>query len=166
MKGIDILLQAMALLMEEGIGAHLTVVGRGGLEEWAKGFVEKRGLGSNVAMLGNVPDDALNSLYASSDCVVIPSRSESIPLVFSEALGFDREMIVADVGDLGGLGRRYGVAEVIPPEDPVSLKEAMKKRVLQNREGPKTGSGEKRAELKRLFDMGASVERFLADYPS
>ena len=65
----------------------------------------------------------------SSDCVVIPSRSESIPLVFSEALRFDRELIVSDVGDMGTLGRQYGVAWVIPPEDPMALRAAMKKRV-------------------------------------
>ena len=57
------------------------------------------------------------SLYESSDCVVIPSRSESIPLVFSEALNFDKELIVTDVGDMGMLGRQYGVAWVVPPED-------------------------------------------------
>ena len=68
-------------------------------------------------MDGNVSDETLASLYESSDCVVIPSRSESIPLVFSEALRFDKELIVTDVGDMGMLGRQYGVAWVIPPED-------------------------------------------------
>ncbi len=150
-KGIDILLQAMVLLGEERIDAHLTVVGRGGLEEWARGFIEKRGLGPNVTMLGNVPDNALISLYASFDCVVIPSRSESIPLVFSEALSFDMEMIVADVGDLGRLSQRYGVADVIPPEDPVSLKEAMKKRIFQKREGPKAGDALKRSRTEETL---------------
>ena len=165
-KGIDLLLQSMALLEEEGIDALLTVIGRGGLEEWARGFIEKRGLGSKIKMLGNVSDETLVSLYAASDCVVIPSRSESIPLVFSEALAFDKEMIVTDVGDLGRLGREYGVADVIPPEDPALLKEAMKERIHQNREGPKTRDEQKRAELKRLFNMETSVERFLAGLTS
>ena len=161
-KGIDLLLQAMAGLEEEGSDACLTVIGGGGLEEWAREFVEKKGLGSKVTLLGNVSDETLSSLYASSDCVVIPSRSESIPLVFSEALNFDKEMIVTDVGDLGRLGRDYGVAEVIPPEDPAALLRAMKKRILQNRET--RTRGEKRDELKQLFRMETSVERFLADY--
>jgi glycosyltransferase involved in cell wall biosynthesis len=161
-KGIDLLLRSMALLKEEGREAHLTIVGKGSLEKWAKDFVEKNGLGPSVTMLGNVPDETLVSLYASSDCVVIPSRLESIPVVFSEALSFDREMIVADVGDLGTLGRKYGVAHVVPSEDPPALKEAMKERL--DRMGCKTGENEKRAELKRLFGADTSVERFLADY--
>jgi glycosyltransferase involved in cell wall biosynthesis len=161
-KGIDLLLQSVALLREEGKEAHLTVVGKGSLENWVKEFVAEKGLGASVTMLGHVPDETLVSLYATSDCVVIPSRSESIPVVFSEALSFDREMIVADVGDLGTLGREYGVAHVVPPEDPPALKEAMIERL--DRKGRETGGNGKRAELKRLFVTETSVERFLADY--
>jgi glycosyltransferase involved in cell wall biosynthesis len=113
-------------------------------------------------MLSNVPDDDLISLYAASDCVVIPSRMESIPVVFSEALAFDKGMIVSDVGDLGLLGREYGVAQVVPPENPAALKEAMKERLRGKVR--RQGEGGKRAELKNLFNVERSVERFLADY--
>jgi glycosyltransferase involved in cell wall biosynthesis len=161
-KGIDILLESFALLKEEGEEAHLTIVGNGSLGNWAEEFIEKRGLVPNVTMLGNVPEDDLISLYAASDCVVIPSRMESIPVVFSEALAFDKGMIVTDVGDLGLLGRQYGVAEVVPPENPAAMKEAMKER-LRGRVR-REGEDGKRAELKNLFNIERSVERFLADY--
>ncbi len=161
-KGIDLLLQSMAMLKAEGREAHLSVIGGGSLEEWVKDFIERKDLGPNITLLGNIPDANLVSLYATSDCVVIPSRAESIPLVFSEALNFDKEMIVADVGDLGALSRQYGVAEVIPPEDPAALKEAMRKRL--DRRGRKTGDVEKRTELKRLFNIETSIERFLSDF--
>ena len=163
-KGIDLLLQSMASLKEERVNVHLTVVGRGGMEEWAETFIEHRGLGGNVSWMGNVSDQALASLYESSDCVVIPSRSESIPLVFSEALRFNKELIVTDVGDMGTLGRQYGVAWVVPPEDINALKEIMKKRVALKDNGKEERNEAKREELKRLFDIETSVERFLADY--
>jgi glycosyltransferase involved in cell wall biosynthesis len=163
-KGIDLLLQSMALLKEEELNAHLTVVGRGGMEEWAKNFIEEKTLGGHISWMGNVSDETLASLYESSDCVLIPSRSESIPLVFSEALRFNKELIVTDVGDMGMLGRQYGVAWVIPPENVMALKEMMKKRVkLQDNEKEERDE-DKREELKRLFNIEASVERFLADY--
>jgi glycosyltransferase involved in cell wall biosynthesis len=116
-----------------------------------------------------VSEEALGLLYESSDCVVIPSRSESIPLVFSEALKFNKELIVTDVGDMGMLGRQYGVAWVIPPEDPVALKEIMKKKV-ESQDNEKMASHApdvvhgKREELKRLFNIETSVDRFLEDY--
>ncbi len=163
-KGIDLLLQSMAYMKEEALSVHLTVVGSGSLEEWARSFIKDKGLDGYITWMGSVPDETLASLYESSDCVVIPSRSESIPLVFSEALEFNKELIVTDVGDMGMLGRQYGVAIVVPPEDVIALKEGMNKRVGLQAEGKKAKDGDKGEELKRLFDIETSVERFLADY--
>ena len=163
-KGIDLLLESMAFLKEEALKIHLTVVGRGGMEEWAKRFIKEKDLGGHVSWMGNVPDQTLASLYESSDCVVIPSRSESIPLVFSEALRFNKELIVTDVGDMGMLGRQYGVAQVIPSTNVMALKEVMKKRVeTKDNENQERNEGG-REELKQLFNIETSVERFLADY--
>lgn len=160
-KGVDLLLRAIALLKEERFDFHLTVVGRGSMEGWAKDFLKQKGLENKITFAGALSDPALTSLYQSSDCVVIPSRSESIPLVFSEALNFDKELIVTDVGDMGGLGRQYKVADVVPPEDPVALKEALKKKILTRGDYRKE---DRRKELLKLFDMETSVERFLEDY--
>lgn len=168
-KGIDLLLQSMAMLSEEELNVHLTIVGKGNLEEWARSFIRRKRLEKKVTLKGNVDDKALASLYSSSHCVVIPSRSESIPLVFSEALNFNKDLIVTDVGDMGMLGRQYEVAWVVPPEDPEVLKEMMRKRAElrdhdQNENPPMIGGSENRMELKRLFDIETSVEGFLADY--
>ncbi len=168
-KGIDVLLQSMALLIEEAKDVHLTIVGKGSLEMWVKNFVHQKGLEKWITLKGNVEDQILAFLYTSSHCVVIPSRSESIPLVFSEALNFNKDLIVTDVGDMGMLGRQYEVAWVVPSEDPEALKEIMRKRAeLQGHElngNPRMiGGSAKRGELKRLFDIENSVERFLADY--
>jgi glycosyltransferase involved in cell wall biosynthesis len=163
-KGIDLLLESMAGLKEEALNVHLTVVGRGGMEEWANRFILERDLRGYVSWMGNLSDQALASLYESCDCVVIPSRSESIPLVFSEALRFDKDLIVSDVGDMGMLGRQYGVARVISPESVRALKEAMKRKAdLKNHENQKKNEAG-RQELKKLFNIETSVERFLADY--
>jgi len=168
-KGIDLLLQSMAMLSEEELNVHLTIVGKGNLEEWARSFIRRKRLEKKITLKGNVDDKALASLYSSSHCVVIPSRSESIPLVFSEALNFNKDLIVTDVGDMGMLGRQYEVAWVVPPEDPEVLKEMMRKRAElrdhdQNENPPMIGGSENRMELKRLFDIETSVEGFLADY--
>ena len=155
----------MTYLKKESLSVHLTVVGRGGMEEWALNFIKAEGLEEHVSWMGNVRDETLASLYESSDCVVIPSRSESIPLVFSEALRFNKDLIVTEAGDMGMLGRQYGVAWVIPPENVTALREMMKKKVeLLKDKGKEERNEAKREELKRLFDIETSVERFLADY--
>ena len=162
-KGIDLLLQSMAMLSEEKLNVHLTIVGKGSLEEWVRSFVHEKRLGKSITLKGNVDDESLASLYTSSQCVVIPSRSESIPLVFSEALHFNKDLIVTDVGDMGSLGRQYEAAWVVPPEDPEALKEMMKRKVESREEGISPVL-ERKEELKRLFNIETSVERFLADY--
>jgi glycosyltransferase involved in cell wall biosynthesis len=163
-KGIDLLLQSMAYLKEEELNVHLTVVGSGGMEEWAKDYIKRKALEKQVSWMGHVPDEMLASLYERSDCVVIPSRSESIPLVFSEALRFNKNLIVTDVGDMGMLGRQYGVAWVTPSENVMALKEMMKRRAALKENGKEEKDEEKKEELRRLFDIEASVERFLKDY--
>ena len=168
-KGIDLLLQSVAMLSGDELNVHLTIVGKGSLEEWVKSFIHRKRLEKWVILKGNVDDRALASLYSSCHCVVIPSRSESIPLVFSEALNFNKDLIVTDVGDMGMLGRQYEVAWVVPAEDPRALKEMMRKKVaLRNHDldgnALMIGRSEKSGELKRLFDIETSVERFLVDY--
>jgi len=163
-KGIDLLLQAMALLKKEAWNAHLTVVGSGGMEEWAKQFIKAKALEEHISWMGNISDEMLASLYESSDCVVIPSRSESIPLVFSEALRFNKYLIVTDVGDMGMLGRQYGVARVVLPENAMALQEGMKEIGALQDQGKEAKDGVKREALKKLFNIETSVERFLADY--
>jgi glycosyltransferase involved in cell wall biosynthesis len=162
-KGIDLLLQAMAMLLEKELNVHLTIVGRGNLEQWLRNFIHQKRLEEWITLKGNIDDEALAFLYASSDCVVIPSRYESIPLVFSEALNFDKDLVVTDVGDMGMLGRQYQVASVVRPEDPQALKEMMRRKVESREEGPGPAL-EKKDELKRLFNIETSVERFLEDY--
>lgn len=168
-KGIDLLLQSAALLREEAMNFHLTIVGKGKMEKWVNSFIDEKGFRGWVTVMRDVDDKQLAILYASSDCVVIPSRSESIPLVFSEALHFDKELIVTDVGDMGMLGQEYGVASVVPSEDPTSLKERMKKKIQSQGCRKMSDSAleiahRKRKELKQLFNIETSVDRFLADY--
>jgi glycosyltransferase involved in cell wall biosynthesis len=163
-KGIDLLLQAMVLLRDEKVDVHLTIIGSGSMEEWARDFVDGKRLGEQVSLVGNVSDSTLGLYYTSCDCVVIPSRSESIPLVFSEALRFNKKVVVTDVGDMGMLGRRYGVAGVVPPEDPIALKEMMKGKIECADQKDDREAVARREELKHLFNIETSVERFLADY--
>jgi glycosyltransferase involved in cell wall biosynthesis len=162
-KGIDLLLQSMSMLSEDELNVHLTIVGKGNLEEWVRSFIHRKRLEKWVTLKGNVDDKVLASLYASSHCVVIPSRSESIPLVFSEGLNLNKDLIVTDVGDMGMLGRQYEVAWVVPPEDAEALKEMMRKRAMSQEKGHSVAT-QKREELKRMFNIETSVERFLADY--
>ena len=91
------------------------------------------------------------------DCVVIPSRRDSIPLVFSEAVRIGVPVIVADVGDMGELVRQYGNGEVVRPGDAAALCGAMIRMI----ERPVNGTGEGRRRFRKLFDLERISKDFL-----
>jgi len=89
---------------------------------------QQRNLRERISLLGNVSDQALACGLRVIDCVVIPSRSESIPLVFSEALEFGQRDGVTDVGDMESWPAIRG-ARVVSPDDPLALMGVMREKI-------------------------------------
>jgi len=158
-KGIDVLINALALLEETNprLDHHVTIAGEGELTGEMQHIVSERKLAHRVRFAGKVSDSDLFTLYAKVDCVVIPSRSESIPVVFSEALQLSKPMIVTDVGAMGSLGRKYGVAKVVKSGDPELLAKAMEEFITK----PFGVAPEKRDELLSVLMMENSVQKIL-----
>jgi len=98
---------------------------------------------------------------ARCDCLVVPSRNESIPIVFSEALQAALPMLVTDVGDMGELARRHGLAAPIPPADAGALAAAMQ-RFIADRDAQVSAYRKARTELLQIFDVDATADLYLA----
>jgi glycosyltransferase involved in cell wall biosynthesis len=127
-KGIDVLVEALVELKKLGDPAYrFDVIGDGDLTPRLVRRVAEAGLSDRVHFRGLVSNEDLAAAYEETDCVVIPSRSESIPLVLSEALQHGRPLIVTDVGDMGDLSRAHGLGEVVPPQNPPALAQAMRR---------------------------------------
>ncbi len=159
-KGIDVLLEAVRLLKADGVAARLHVIGSGSLQGWLRQQIAEYGLEADVSLLGYRADADVAAYLRACDYLVIPSRSESLPLVFSEAMRTGTPIVATDVGDLGPMVGGNGVGLVVPPEDPVRLKEALARAAAER------GSGryrEKMAELARQFDLRSTVATCLAD---
>jgi glycosyltransferase involved in cell wall biosynthesis len=125
-KGADCLIDGLVELKEKGDPPYRFVIaGAGELTGALRAKVERHGLTGKVQFAGRVSDEDLRGLYQRADCVVIPSRSESIPLVLSEALQCGKPMIVTDVGDMGMLVSRHRLGRVVPKEDPCALASAL-----------------------------------------
>jgi len=160
-KGVDVLISAMVLLIEENFRAKLYVVGDGPLKDYINKKISKANLHENVILLGSISTEELVSVFKKCNCVVIPSRSETISLVLFEALNFDKDLIVTDVGDMGYLAREYKIAEVVPPQNPTALKETMKKMILGEVKIDRKKYKDKHIQLRQLLNMERSVDRFL-----
>jgi glycosyltransferase involved in cell wall biosynthesis len=158
-KGIDVLIEAMQLLRHAGIAAHLHIIGKGSL----KGFLEQKiraySLTDTVFLNEDVPTATLRGYLQQCDCLVIPSRSDSIPLVFSEGLHAGIPMIVSATGDLPALVQKFGLGYIVPPDDPTQLKQALE-AFTRNRHS-KIQDLSSLEEAKAVFDLSRATADFI-----
>lgn len=159
-KGLDLLIDAIIQLEKTRpeLRYRLSVVGGGELTPQLQRLVIENQLQHRVRFVGEVTDHQLLELYAQADCVVIPSRSESIPLVFGEALQCNKPMIVSDVGDMGELARKYRVARVVTGGNANLLAGALQEFIAQ----PLQIDAARREELLALLSLGNVARKLLA----
>ena len=78
-----------------------------------------------MILTGRLEDGDISDLFRHADCIVIPSLSESIPLILSEAINAHKPLIVTNVGDMGYLAEKYKLGYVIEKENYNNLAEAL-----------------------------------------
>ena len=91
-----------------------------------------------------------------ASCVLIPSHSDSIPLVLTEAVSSGTPVIATDVGDMGYLVRKFNLGRVVPPHDPNNLAQAMFDFMQEKRNYDPASSG-----LLDLLDVNRAANDFL-----
>ncbi|MFP4232575.1 MAG: glycosyltransferase family 4 protein, partial [Spirochaetaceae bacterium] len=124
-KGLDVLLEAFALLHAEHPGLTLEIVGTGPLEAELRRHARRLGLGgtegSAVTFLGY--DPAPVARIAGADLLVLPSRYDSFPNVLLEALHTGTPAVATDSG--GSREILDSDELLVPPEDPRALAAAI-----------------------------------------
>lgn len=113
-KGVMELLETFDDLRRVLPWARLDYVGDGPLLERLRRRITSLGLDGCVTAHGAVPGRTVVEFLKRADRVVIPSHSDSLPLVFTEAVQAGRPVIGTEVGDLGEFIRRYRVGHVTP----------------------------------------------------
>lgn len=160
-KGADVMVDAMLRLLASGADARLTMCGTGSMEPALQAQVRAAGADERIAFLSSQPGDVIAGYMSRCDCLVVPSRNESIPIVFSEALQAGLPLLVTDVGDMGELARRHGLAAPVPPADAGALAAAMG-AFIRDREQNVLAYEKARTELLGIFDVGATADSYLA----
>jgi len=124
-KGVDVLIEAF----REMEGAELWVVGRPwmALEPLKEAALAARGTVRFVDRF--VTDPEIPAFFRRADVAVLPYRRIDQSGVLYTALAFAKAMVLSDVGGFSEIGRRHGAAELVPPEDPAALREALSRLV-------------------------------------
>jgi glycosyltransferase involved in cell wall biosynthesis len=102
-KGVDLLMDALALLnnADWALIKSIDIYGGGPLEDKIKlslNILLKQG--RPITIYGFINKEEAEKKIIGSDYVLIPSRIESIPLIFSDAIKLGKPVISTPVGDL------------------------------------------------------------------
>lgn len=137
-EGLDLLLEAFALLKQKHSDFSLLLVGGGEMEAFLKERVNTLGLGDRVVLPGRVPHERMPGIYALSDILVYPRHSMRLtelvtPLKPLEAMAMGKAVVASNVGGHRELIKDGETGILFPPADVAALASAMEK-LLTDRE--------------------------------
>jgi glycosyltransferase involved in cell wall biosynthesis len=120
LKGVDVLLDALARLARDGRELSATIVGDGPDAAAFRKQAVQLGL-TKVGFPGALPARAA---FALGRCLVVPSRAESLPYIVLEAAAAGLPIITTDVG---GISEIFGpqAGRLVPPGDAAALAHAI-----------------------------------------
>jgi glycosyltransferase involved in cell wall biosynthesis len=126
-KGYDVLVAALAGLAD--LRWRLTIVGDRTRDPATASMLDadihRHGLGDRIDVLGAVPDERLNELYAAADLFVLPSRFEGYGMAFAEAMAHGLPIIGTDAGAIPEtVPAEAGI--LVPAGDAAALRRALR----------------------------------------
>ena len=159
LKGVDVLVEAIALARREGRALSATFIGEGPDSAALQALVANRGLKNNVNFMPPMP---ARQAMTFGRVMVIPSRAESLPYVVLEAAAAQKPLVATAVG---GIPEIYGpqADELVPPGDAAALATAF----LRKLDDPARAKTEAKSLSRRVaegFSAEAMVERVLEGY--
>ncbi len=159
-KGTDLLADALARLDERSWGAidAIRIAGGGPLEPLLRERIERlKKIGRPVSLEGYRSTEQALELFAWADLILIPSRVESIPVVFSDAMQCARPVLAMPVGDLPDLVGRYAVGLIASSASAGAFADLLRPHNLERAAACAPATARAAAQ----FDVRESARRFL-----
>ncbi|MFH1636404.1 MAG: glycosyltransferase [Chloroflexota bacterium] len=159
-KGFDILIQAFALLSE--IDCYLLIIGEGEEKENLRLLSQDLKVEDRV-ILTDFRTDIPEMLHI-IDFYVQPSRWEGMPNSLLEAMAAGRPIIASDIDGVRELIDNEAHGWLIPPEDPLTLRNTIQK-IMANHDDAQRCAYAAKSRVAREFDgdtMVVAWEKVLA----
>jgi glycogen synthase len=158
-KGLDTLLDAIAILVKERPDLEVRIAGRGKDLERVAALARSLGIEKNVRLLGAVSDDERNALFAGAEVQLMPSRFEGFGLAAAEAMAAGVPLVASDAGSLPEVvdAPRGGV--IVPTGDAKALAKATGQ--LLDNPGTRAALSSSARESARRFQWRAVADDHL-----
>ncbi|WP_156466353.1 glycosyltransferase [Janibacter sp. Soil728] len=131
-EGLDLLIEAVALLRDEGVDTQLVLAGSGAAEPALEKQAEGLGLGDTVRFVGRVPASEMQRMISLFDVMPCPRRSLPVtemvsPLKPLEAFACAKAVVLSDVSPHRTLAGADGErAVLVPADDARALADALR----------------------------------------
>ena len=141
-KGLDVLLEASRLLADRKVDFRLCLIGDGPLRNDVVRRAAQAPLRGRVIVIGAVPQKDLPDWYRAADLTVLASRSEGLPNVLQESMACGTGFVATRVGSIPeSAAECEGEADLVPPENPMALANAIELRLVQPESPDRTALG-------------------------
>jgi glycosyltransferase involved in cell wall biosynthesis len=160
-KGVDVLLDALS-----GVDAVGLIVGDGPQRADLELQARALGIENRVRFVGMAADEELAALYRACDVFVLPSvtRQEAFGVVQLEAMAAGKPVVSTDLGTgVGWVNRHAETGFVVPPGDPVALREAIR-RVISDPQLQKSMGDAAMRRVRSAFTVEKMIDDTLALY--
>ena len=130
-KGLDVLLDACALLAERGVDFRVTLAGSGRIERALRAQAKRLGIEDRVDFPGFVLHKDIPELLRAHDVFVMPSKiaptgdRDGLPTVIMEALVSRVPVVATDVGGIREVVRDGETGYMVQQKNPAALAEAV-----------------------------------------
>jgi len=148
-KGLDTLLEAVALIAAKRPEVELRIAGRGKDMERVRSMARELGIERNVRLLGAVSEAERQRLFAGAAVQLMPSRFEGFGMVAAEAMAAGVPLVAAAAGSLPEVVDAPHGGVLVPPADPRALASATE-RLLDDDAARETLSASARVSAERF----------------
>jgi len=162
-KGYEVMLQTLRLLLDRGIDCRLEIIGAGSERSRILFTIEDLGLANAVTLRGRVPPSMVRDAMARSDILLHASLSEGISNAVLEAMASGLPVVTTDSG-----GMREAVSDgndglVVAVRDARAGADAVA-RLAHEPELAARLAGNARRTVESRFRLDAQVERWRRVY--
>jgi glycosyltransferase involved in cell wall biosynthesis len=159
-KGHLILLNALRMLLDDGVQADLQIIGAGPFEAAIRHESTRLGLDDRVTFSGELlPADVARAL-ADADVFCLPSFSEGLPVSVMEAMAIGVPVVSTWISGIPELAVNDVTALTVPASNVEALAKALKKVAVDGKLRTALARNA-RTEVERMHNIAANSEKLL-----
>jgi glycosyltransferase involved in cell wall biosynthesis len=151
-KGIEFLVQALALLIMRNYDVNLRLAGDGPSRAVLAGTARQLGVADHVCFLGNLSEQDVARELSSSDLFILPSLTEGVPVAIMEAMAVGVPVIATNVAGTSELVESGKSGLLVRPTDSQAIADAVV-TMIEDYEFRRRAAELGRAKIVNEFDI-------------